>query len=108
MGGPPVCHIKVEASRYLPCPRTQQASLPACSPHYPIFMLGAKQGSCEYHFSKSFGVPLSALPKDTTSKLAGLFSTLSPFYAEAGKLKMPFYKVFWYGSTLGMNRVTIF
>ena len=37
---------------------------------------------------KGGGVPLSALPKDTTSKLAGLFSTLSLFYAErqAGKL----------------------
>ena len=31
---------------------------------------------------KDGGVPLSVLPMDTTSKLAGLFSTLSPFYAE--------------------------
>ena len=31
-----VCHIKTEASRLVPCPRTQQASLPACSPHYPL------------------------------------------------------------------------
>ena len=37
---------------------------------------------------KGGGVPLSALPKDTTSKLAGLFSTLSLLYAErqVGKL----------------------
>ena len=55
-GGPPVCHIKVETSRWVPCPRTQQASLPACFPHYPFFMLSAKQGSCEYHFLKSFGM----------------------------------------------------
>ena len=36
---------------------------------------------------KDGGVPLNVLPKDTTSKLAGLFSTLSLFYAErqAGK-----------------------
>ena len=27
---------------------TQQARLPACSPHYPFFMHSAKQGSCEY------------------------------------------------------------
>ena len=25
------------ASRKVPCPRTQQANLPACSPHYPYF-----------------------------------------------------------------------
>ena len=54
---------------------------------------------------KGGGVPLSALPKDTTSKLAGLFFTLSLLYAErqAGKLWIPFFKVFWYDSTLGMN-----
>ena len=54
---------------------------------------------------KGGGVPLSALPKDTTSKLAGLFSTLSLFYAErqAGKLWIPVFKVFWYDSTWGMN-----
>ena len=33
----------------MPCPRTQQASLPACSPRYLFCMLSAKQGSCEYH-----------------------------------------------------------
>ena len=27
----------------MPCPRTQQATLPACSPHYPFFMLSSKQ-----------------------------------------------------------------
>ena len=47
----------------MPCPRTQQASLPACPPHYPFFMLSTK----------------------------------------AGKLRKPFFKVFWYDSTRGMN-----
>ena len=32
----PVCHIKMETSRSVPCPRTQRASLPACSPHYLV------------------------------------------------------------------------
>ena len=31
----PVCHIKIEASRYVHCQTTQQASLPACSPRHP-------------------------------------------------------------------------
>ena len=37
---------------------------------------------------KDGGIPLSVLPKDTTSKLADLFSTLFLFYVErqAGKL----------------------
>ena len=55
---------------------------------------------------KDGGIPLSALPKDTTRKLTGLFSTLSVFfYAEhqAGKLQIPFLKVFRYDSTEGMN-----
>ena len=36
---------------------------------------------------KDGGIPLNVLPTNTTSKLAGLFSTLTPFYAEhqAGK-----------------------
>jgi len=29
-------HSKVEASHQVPYPRTQQANLPACSPHYPF------------------------------------------------------------------------
>ena len=43
------------------------------------------QATCLPHRGK--GVPLSALPKDKTSKLASLFSILSLFYAErqAGK-----------------------
>ena len=50
-------------------------------------------------------MPLSALPKDTTIEFAGLFSKQSLFYAErqAGKLWIPFFKVFWYDSTRGMN-----
>ena len=46
----------------MPCPRTQQANLPACSPQPP---LNAKR--------------------------------------QAGKLRMPFFKVIWYDSTRGMN-----
>ena len=40
----------------MPCPRTQQASLPTCSPHFHFFILSAKQGSWEYHLLKFFGV----------------------------------------------------
>ena len=32
----------------MPCPRTQQASFPAFSPHYRFFVLSAKQGSDEF------------------------------------------------------------
>ena len=46
----------------MPCPRTQQANLPACSPQPP---LNAER--------------------------------------QAWKLRMPFFKVFWYDSTKGMN-----
>ena len=46
----------------MPCPRTQQANLPACSLQPPI---DAER--------------------------------------QAGKLRMPFFKVFWYDSTRGMN-----
>ena len=55
VSGPPVFHIKVGACFYVPCPRTQQAKLPACSPQHP---LNAEQqtGSCGYHFLISFGM----------------------------------------------------
>ena len=56
--------------------------------------------TCLLH--KGGAVPLSALPKDTTSELAGLFSTTFP-KCQAGKLRMPFLKVFWYDSTREMN-----
>ena len=36
VSGPPVCHIKVGASRKVPCPRTQQANLSACSQQHPL------------------------------------------------------------------------
>ena len=54
---------------------------------------------------KGGGIQLSALPKNTTSKLAVLFSTTSFFNAErpAGKLWIPFFKVFWYDSTRRIN-----
>ena len=52
---------------------------------------------------KGGGVPLSILPKNT-SELAGLFSTTSlNAERQAGKLWIPFFKVFWYDSTRGMN-----
>ena len=62
VSGPPVFHIKAGASRSVPCPRTQQANLPACSLQPPI---NAER--------------------------------------QAGKLWIPFFKVFWYDSTRGMN-----
>ena len=37
----------------MPCPRTQQANLPTCSPQPPV---NAEQGSYRYHFLKSFGM----------------------------------------------------
>ena len=46
----------------MPCPRTQQANLPACSPQ------PSRNAKCQ-----------------------------------AGKLRIPFFKVFWYDSTRGMN-----
>ena len=47
---------------------------------------------------------LSVLPKDTTSKLAGLFSTLSLFAErQARKLWIPFFTVFWFDSNWEMN-----
>ena len=53
---------------------------------------------------KGGGVQLSVLPKDTTSKLAGLFSTTSPkCRAPSRKLWIPFFLIFWYDSTRGMN-----
>ena len=55
----PVCYIEMEASCLMPCPRTHQASLPACSTHCPF---------CKHL---------------------------------AGKLWIPFFKVFWYDLTLG-------
>ena len=45
-----VCHMKMEASRQVPCSRAQQASLPSAL----TLVLSAKQGSCEYHFLKVF------------------------------------------------------
>ena len=53
---------KSGASRYVLCPRTQQANMPACSPQPPI---DAKR--------------------------------------QAGTLWIPFFKVFWYDWTRGMN-----
>ena len=50
------------------------------------------------------GVPLSALPKDTTSELAGLFSTTFPkCRAPSREAADAIFKVFWYDSTRGMN-----
>ena len=51
-----------------------------------------------------WGVPLSALHKDTTSKLAGLFATTShKCQAPSREAIDTIFKVFWYDSTKGMN-----
>ena len=53
---------------------------------------------------KSGGGPLSALPKNTTSELAGLFFTLLiNAERQPEKLWTPFFKVFWFESTRGLN-----
>ena len=68
-------------------------------------------GSCHFRgvwatclSHKGGDVPLSALSKDTTSELAGLFSTtfLNTGH-QAGKLWIRFLKIFWYDSTRGLN-----
>ena len=49
--------------------------------------------TCLHH--KDGGIPLSALPKDTTSKVPGFLFTLSlSCWGSNGKLCMPFFKVF--------------
>ena len=68
-------------------------------------------GSCHFRgvgatclSHKGGGVPLSALPKDTTSELADLFSTSSPKCRAPGrKVVNTIFKVFWYELTRGMN-----
>ena len=46
----------------------------------------------------------SALPKDTTSNLAGLFSTTSPKYRAPSREGVDtILKLFWYDSTRGLN-----
>ena len=53
---------------------------------------------------KGGGVPLSALPKDTTSELAACSPQPSPnVERQAGKQWIPFLKVIWYDSTGGLN-----
>ena len=65
-------------------------------------------GSCHFRVTclphKGGGVPLSALPKDTTSELAGLFSTIShKCRAPSREAVDTIFKVFSYDSTRGMN-----
>ena len=45
MSGPPIFHKKVGPSRSVPCPRTQQDNLPACSLH-PTLNAKRQVGSC--------------------------------------------------------------
>ena len=53
---------------------------------------------------KCGGVQLSALPKDITSKLAGLFSATSPkCRAPSREAVETIFHVFWYDSTKGLN-----
>ena len=64
-GASPVCHLKMKVSRHVVCPRTQQASCRLVFYAILFFMLSAKQGSCEYHFLKYFGMArLRNEPKD--------------------------------------------
>ena len=68
-------------------------------------------GSCNfqdvwanYFLHRGGSVPFSALPKNTTSELPGLFSTTSiKVEPQAGKLQIPFLKVFWYDSIRAMK-----
>ena len=68
-------------------------------------------GSCHFRgvwatclLHKGGGVPLSALPKDTTSELAGLFSTTShKCRAPSREAVNTIFKVFWYDSAREMN-----
>ena len=43
----------------VPCPRTQQASLPACSPHYPLFYAERQAGKLWIPFFKVFWFDLT-------------------------------------------------
>ena len=53
---------------------------------------------------KGGGIPLSALPKDTTRKLSGLFSTTSlKCRALSREAADTIFKVFWYDATRGLN-----
>ena len=53
--GPPVFHIKMGASRQVPCPRAQKAKLPACSPQLPI-NAERQAGKLWIPFLKSFSM----------------------------------------------------
>ena len=74
-------------------PHHQQGRLPLVGSQELSVMLGEQLYNCnpvKYGYAtclphKDRGVPLSALPKDTTSKLAGLFSTLSFFMLSANQ-----------------------
>ena len=76
-------------------------------------MLGEQLHNCNpvnYRYAtclphKDGGVPLSVLPKDTTSKFAGLFSTLSLFMlsAKQGSCEYHFLKSFGKTRLRGMN-----
>ena len=78
-----------------------------------IFWTGSPHslGSCHFRDvwatclpHKGGGVPLSALPKDTTSELADLLPTISPkCQAPSREAVDTFFKVFWYDSTRAMN-----
>jgi len=47
-------HTKVKASHQGPCPRTQQANLLVCFPHYPFNAI-FKQENREYQTFRTFG-----------------------------------------------------
>ena len=53
---PSIFCMKMEASRYVPCPRKQTSKLASLFSSLSLFVLSTKQGSCEYHFIKSFSM----------------------------------------------------
>ena len=53
---PFVFHLKVEASRYVPCPKNTTSELAGLFSTTSPKCQAPKQGSCEYHFLKSFGL----------------------------------------------------
>ena len=78
---------------------------------YAIFWTRRRHslGSCNFRGVWATCLPhkggnLQTLPKDTTSELAGLFSTTSPkCRAPSRELWTPFFKVFRYDSKRGLN-----
>ena len=65
-----------------------------------------ERATCLPH--KGGGIPLSALPKDTTSKLAGLFSTLSLFMLSAKQGSCEYHFLKFFGITRLRNEPQVY